>query len=127
MIDFFLCFSLDPSVDQISENLLLRLFETTSSICNDNDKVRTNAARILGNLLRLIQSDQTNISRWQAVCIDAIKRLTEQAKLVGTNSNMKVKWNVCYAIGNFMKNSAIYQLDGKDFCWQVIYFSSLQK
>lgn len=110
---------MDSSIDQISENLLFKLFEITAPICSDNDKVRTNAARILGNLLRLISSNQITAAKWQPKCLDAIKRLCDQAKLTGTNSNMKVKWNACYAIGNFMKNSVIFELDGKEFCWQV--------
>lgn len=110
---------MDPTIEQISERLLLRLFEATTPTCNDNDKVRTNAARILGNLLRLINPNQISISKWQVVCIEAIEKLCDQAKLNGTNSNMKVKWNACYAIGNFMKNPVIFDLHVNQFCWQV--------
>lgn len=61
------------------------------------------------------------------VCFDAIKKLCDQAKLSGTNWNMKVKWNACYAIGNFMKNTVIYDLQSNQYCWQVktIYDNSL--
>lgn len=111
--------SSDPSVERISENLLFQMFETTAPVCNDNDKVRTNAARILGNLLRLISASQILIEKWQTVCINAIQKLCDQAKLTGTNFNMKVKWNACYAIGNFMKNTVIYDLQVNHFCWQV--------
>lgn len=99
-----------------------RLFEITLPTCNDNDKVRTNAARILGNLLRLINENQIMIEKWQVICLDAIKKLCDQSKLSGTNSNMKVKWNACYAIGNFMKNDVIFNLQSNHFCWQVCYF-----
>lgn len=109
----------DPSIEQISERLLFQLFEITAPACTDNDKVRTNAARILGNLLRLITLSQISIEKWQMVCLDAIKKLCDQAKLSGTNSNMKVKWNACYAIGNFMKNTVIFELQANQFCWQV--------
>lgn len=56
---------------------------------------------------------------WQTICFDAIQKLCDQAKLNGTNLNMKVKWNACYAIGNFMKNSAIFNLQTNQFSWQV--------
>ena len=109
----------DPSVEQISDHLLFRLFEIATPICSDNDKVRTNAARILGNLLRLINQNQITMEKWQNVCIEAMQKLCDQAKLNGTNSNMKVKWNACYAIGNFMKNTILFDLYINDFCWQV--------
>lgn len=99
---------------------MYRLYEITAPACSDNDKVRTNAARILGNLLRLIDSNQINVEKWQIVCCAAIQQLCDQAKLNGTNSNMKVKWNACYAIGNFMKNAVIFDLQAKQFCWQVM-------
>lgn len=102
--------------------MLWRLFEITAPACSDNDKVRTNAARILGNLLRLIKPNQVVIEKWQIVCFDAIKKLCDQAKLSGTNWNMKVKWNACYAIGNFMKNAVIFDLKGNQFCWQVLTY-----
>lgn len=112
-------FSGDASVEEISEQLLFRLFEITAPACNDNDKVRTNAARTLGNLLRLIKSSQIVIEKWHHICLDAIQKLCDQAKLSGTNSNMKVKWNACYAIGNFMKNEAMFDMQVKPFSWQV--------
>lgn len=105
---------------------MLRLFDTVKPACDDNDKVRTNAARILGNLLRLVKSEHIANTIWQIHCTDAIKRLIEQVKLTGTNSNMKVKWNACYAIGNFMKNSLIFDLDAaKEFDWKATVFQSL--
>lgn len=79
-----------------------------------------NAVRIYGNLLRLMNSTQITINKWQCVCHEAIKKLCEQANIVATGSNVKVKWNACYAIGNFMKNSVIFDLDGNQ-CWQVLY------
>lgn len=119
MVYFFLFNSSDPSIERISDSLLFRLFETTLPTCNDNDKVRTNAARILGNLLRLITSSQITDEKWQTICLDAIQKLCNQSKLSGTNANMKVKWNACYAIGNFLKNTVIFDLQVNQFCWQV--------
>lgn len=120
---FFCClcciYSTDPSIEQISDRLLLRLFECATPACSDNDKVRTNAARILGNLMRLIKTEHITMDKWQTICFDAIQKLCDQAKLNGTNSNMKVKWNACYAIGNFMKNTVIFNLQTNKFCWQV--------
>lgn len=105
---------------------MLRLFDIVKPACDDNDKVRTNAARILGNLLRLIQSEHILNGNWQTQCRDAIKRLIEQTKLTGNNSNMKVKWNACYAIGNFMKNPVIFDLDVvPEFDWKATVYQTL--
>lgn len=103
----------------MSDDLLLRLFEITDPLCSSNDKVRTNAARILGNLLRLVRNDHIKSQKWQTKCYDAIRRLIDQAKLQGGSLNMKVKWNACYAIGNFMKNPVIFEMEQKGFDWQV--------
>lgn len=112
-------YRVDTNTERISDGLLLRLFETSEPLCGDNDKVRTNAARILGNLLRLITSDHIKSQKWQSKCCEAIRRLIDQAKLQGGSLNMKVKWNACYAIGNFMKNPGIFEIEHKDFNWQV--------
>lgn len=99
--------------------LFLELFEKTAATFTDSEKVRVNAVRIYGNLLRLITAKQISNTKWQTVCHNAIKKLCEQAKIIATGSNVKVKWNACYAIGNFMKNSVIFELDGNQICWQV--------
>lgn len=113
-------------MERISDHLLLRLFDIVKPTCDDNDKVRTNAARILGNLLRLIKTEHISNGIWQTQCREAIKRLIDQAKLSGNNSNMKVKWNACYAIGNFMKNPVIFYLDvTPEFDWRATVYQSL--
>lgn len=109
----------DTHAERISNDLLLRLFDLTETLCQSNDKVRTNAARILGNLLRLITAEHLKLQKWQTKCFDAINRLIDQAKLHGGSLNMKVKWNACYAIGNFLKNPVIFDIDQKTFEWQV--------
>lgn len=107
------------SVDQLPDYLFLELFEKTANTFTDNEKVRMNAVRIYGNLLRLITTKQISKHKWQTICYDAIKKLCEQAKIIAIGSNVKVKWNACYAIGNFMKNSIIFELGGNQICWQV--------
>lgn len=105
---------------------MLRLFDIVKPACDDNDKVRTNAARILGNLLRLIKTEHISNEIWQTQCREAIKRLIDQTKVSGNNSNMKVKWNACYAISNFMKNPVIFDLDvTPEFDWKATVYQSL--
>ena len=76
-------------------------------------QISSNTVRTLGNLLRLINEQHLNNSRWTAACIKAIKVIHQNCT---TGRNMKVKWNACYAIGNFMKNPVMYS---SAFEWQV--------
>lgn len=109
----------DLQRDDIPDDLLLRLFEISGTICDDCDKVRTNAARIIGNLLRLITEEHLRVENWQVVCMRALQNLTRQVKLPDSGANMKAKWNACYAIGNFLKNPIVYMSKAAAFNWQV--------
>lgn len=109
----------DSNCEEISDGTLAELFDVSITICSDSDKVRTNAARILGNLLRLIKEKHLQSEKWQHICIKAIGNLTQEAKLPDSGANMKAKWNACYAIGNFMKNPVMFGSDSGVFSWQV--------
>lgn len=54
----------------------------------------------------------------------AIRALIGQAGERGTNSNMKVKWNACYGIGNAMKNATLFELSGSELDWKVSCYNS---
>lgn len=73
--------------------------------CRHNDKVRSNAVRALGNLLRLVGAAELQHPYWQDTCGRAIQLLRDAC--VGSG-NMKVKWNACYALGNFMHNERFF-------------------
>lgn len=72
------------------------------------------ATRALGNLLRLTKPE--HISRnpdLKSLCETAIHKLVECSCKA---YNVKVRWNACYAMGNYMKNEHIYtNFNG----WQV--------
>lgn len=74
-----------------------------------------NATRALGNMLRLIREDDlSKNSQLKPLCKVAISKLLDCSYKV---SNMKVRWNACYALGNAMKNDALFtSFSG----WQVI-------
>lgn len=89
----------------MEEKILLRLLQACISMTNDNDKVKSNVARALGNFLRLIDADFlkyfNNVNHTQLAVTALIKMSYE-------TSNMKVSWNCCYAIGNFLRNEQLY-------------------
>ncbi|XP_045498148.1 HEAT repeat-containing protein 6 [Colias croceus] len=110
----------EPDVERLDDDLLLRLLEVSVNCAADNDKVKMSATRALGNMLRLIRED--NLARHpqlKALCELAIGKLLECAVKV---TNMKVRWNACYAIGNAMKNDTLFtSFSG----WQYQVFPSL--
>ncbi|XP_047511457.1 HEAT repeat-containing protein 6 isoform X2 [Pieris napi] len=110
----------DPELERIDDDLLLRLLEVSVQCADDNDKVKMNATRALGNMLRLIREDNlSKRSQMKPLCEVAISKLVECASKV---SNMKVRWNACYAIGNAMKNNTLFtSFSG----WQSQVFSNL--
>lgn len=59
---------------------------------------------------------------WRLLCIKAIEKLSNCMNSAG---NAKVKWNSCYAIGNCMKNLALFKSYNGNFNWQKIIFPSL--
>lgn len=105
--------------------MLLHLFEITSKVCEDIDKVGMNGARITGNLVRLLTAKHLQDVKWQNVCSRAVQNLTKQIKLPDTGANMKTKWNACYAIGNFLKNPVVFLHDWSEFSWQKIIYPTL--
>ncbi|EDV99652.1 HEAT repeat-containing protein 6 [Drosophila grimshawi] len=85
--------------ERISLALLGRLIEAAVLACGDHDKVRANAVRALGNLLRLLPADEhALIQRAMAKLLDCVR----------SAGSAKVKWNACYAIGNLVRNRAIF-------------------
>lgn len=81
-------------------------------------QVRCNAVRIIGNSLRLITTTQLEQNYWQELCYKSIERLIHNS--INVNS-MKVKWNSCYAIGNFMRNSVMFK-EYNNLNWKVSSF-----
>ncbi|CAH2246737.1 jg8801 [Pararge aegeria aegeria] len=110
----------EPEIEDIDDDLLLRLLEVSIQCANDNDKVKMSATRGLGNLLRIIKNE--NLQRHiqlKSLCEVAIGKLLDCASRV---TNMKVRWNACYALGNAMKNENLFTcLSG----WQSKVFTSL--
>lgn len=91
--------------DTVGDAQLKQLFETALA-CRYNDKVRCNAVRALGNLLRLIRGSHLAHTYWQDLCKAAIVQLRDS---VAGSGNMKVKWNACYALGNCMHNAVFFE------------------
>ncbi|XP_041979377.1 HEAT repeat-containing protein 6 isoform X1 [Aricia agestis] len=112
----------EPDIDSVDDSLLLRLLEVSIRCATDNDKVKMSAVRALGNLLRYItEAHLRQHSQLKSLCDAAVEKLLDCACRV---TNMKVRWNACYALGNAMKNDVLYTwCDG----WLSKAFESLCK
>lgn len=96
--------SSDTNKEIVSNDLLKRLFDV-SLICKDNDKVRCNAVRAIGNLLRLLTVEHLKTESWRSLAFRSVQELNHN---VTHRGNAKLNWNVCHAVGNFMRNAAMY-------------------
>ncbi|KAK9885381.1 hypothetical protein WA026_010880 [Henosepilachna vigintioctopunctata] len=96
--------SVNEDLEEFPHSLLLRLLEKSVAACNDNDKIKMNVVRSIGNLLQLITSDLAGKRKFKDIVELAVDCLIRNAT---TGSNMKVRWNSCYAIGNALKNCAL--------------------
>ncbi|KAG6456598.1 hypothetical protein O3G_MSEX009826 [Manduca sexta] len=96
----------EPDIEDIDDDLLIRLLEVSIKCALDNDKIKMSATRALGNLLRLIKKDRLQRHpHMKPLCETAIEKLMDCACKV---TNMKVRWNACYAMGNAMKNDHLF-------------------
>lgn len=107
--------------DRLSDYLLQRLLQSTKESTSDNDKVKSNAVRTLGNLLGLILEKHLESASWKKLILECIDRLVNSVK---TGNNAKVKWNACYAIGSFLRNQNLF-ISKPDFNWQKNVFDTL--
>ncbi|XP_071789810.1 HEAT repeat-containing protein 6-like [Asterias amurensis] len=104
-----------------SDMLLQKLFAAAIAGASDHDKVKSNAVRALGMLIRFARSQALAKSSIQAVVNDAIKALLKNIT-TGAAMRVKVRWNACYAMGNVFKNSSLEM--GKA-SWSSDVFSAL--
>lgn len=106
-------------IEDITEKLLGDLMKISINGCKDNDKVKANTVRALGDLLQLLTKEQMKDESFRKDCIDGIKSLIHCSS---SGSNMKVRWNSCHSLGKVLKNSAVYI---EPHLWQVKQLSNL--
>lgn len=106
-------FRTNADCEDIPFSLLSKLLNISISLCFDNDRVKFNAVRSIGNLLQLITEDHISQEQFIILIDKSIKTLITKCF---EGSYMKVKWNSCYAFGNILKNDVIFQVNSE---WQV--------
>ncbi|XP_058066119.1 HEAT repeat-containing protein 6 [Anopheles bellator] len=110
-----------------SDSMLKSILEAALESARDNDKVRSNAVRTIGNVLRLLRAAHFEQEQgvWPSLRDAAIERLVQNASAAG-GVNVKVKWNACYALANMQKNESFFMATG-GWCaaWQKRVFPAL--
>ncbi|XP_052899579.1 HEAT repeat-containing protein 6 [Anopheles moucheti] len=116
--------ALEQGYLMISDELLRRTLLVALDSAKDNDKVRSNAVRTIGNVLHLLRPAQLEHPAWSPLYQDAIERLIQNVTASST-VNVKVKWNACYALGNMMKNETFFVSGAVAGTWERRVFPAL--
>ncbi|KAL9981784.1 hypothetical protein ACROYT_G010531 [Oculina patagonica] len=87
-------------MEDFSDMLLLKLLHTSITAADDNEKVKSNAVRALGNFLRYTRTSTLEKAGFMEAVENAVQALVRN---VGSGL-MKVRWNACYAFGNVFRN-----------------------
>ncbi|VEN58081.1 unnamed protein product [Callosobruchus maculatus] len=113
------------AIEEISSEMILKLLKACISGASDNDKVKMNCVRGIGNLLQLVTEEMLKNDPFPDTVEKAFGVLV---KCCTTGSNMKVRWNSCYALKNAMQNMHLYKksyFTNKN--WQVPVFNALNE
>lgn len=105
----------------INERLMKQILEITLEATSDNDRVKVNAVRTIGNLMTLLTLQQLSDKSWLNLFEASIQSLHN---LLLNCGNVKVKWNVCYSLSTMMKNLIFFDASLK-FKWQDLVFPAL--
>ncbi|GJQ86916.1 hypothetical protein Trydic_g11786 [Trypoxylus dichotomus] len=106
-------------IEELPEKLLVDLIKVSIKGCKDNDKVKANSVRALGDLLLVLSEEQMTQEEFKRNSTEGIKSLISCSS---SGSNMKVRWNSCHSLGKALKNDAIYV---ETHIWQKHMFDHL--
>ncbi|XP_023646732.2 HEAT repeat-containing protein 6 [Paramormyrops kingsleyae] len=90
--------------EEFSDMLLLQMLCSATRASSDKDRVKSNAVRALGNLLRFLRAAHLSRPGFEGPVEDAVQALIETVR---SDCTMKVRWNACYALGNAFRNPAL--------------------
>lgn len=91
----------ESGVEDLPRETLITLVKTLLHLHKDNDKVRCNAVRALGNFIRFTTA---KVFEGEA---SLLVRLTETLLQLTREGSAKVRWNSCYALANLFHNPYI--------------------
>ncbi|CAG9812627.1 unnamed protein product [Phaedon cochleariae] len=106
--------------EEIPEDLILKLLQISIKGSSDNDKIKMNTVRALGNLMQLFTDRMMEKSKLVEATEQAFGALVTSCT---TGANVKVRWNACYGLGNALKNPCLYHKSSTT--WQKLVFDAL--
>jgi hypothetical protein len=111
--------SVPTMASYLSDNLLTQIAKSALKGSNDNDKVKSNAVRALGNFGRccprtVLEADNGFL----------LNRIIESVVTALNTGSVKVQWNACYALGNIFRNLYVQTLI-PEAPWTTTIYSSL--
>uniref|UniRef100_A0A336LVX6 HEAT repeat-containing protein 6 n=1 Tax=Culicoides sonorensis TaxID=179676 RepID=A0A336LVX6_CULSO len=95
----------ESSEIEMPDITIISLLELCSRNAKENEKVRVNLIRCIGNLLRLVNENQVKSDENLKIIGNAITMIEMN---ILSHESMKLKWNSCYAAQNLIKNSRIF-------------------
>lgn len=103
----------NPSAGVLDKSAISLLVEIALRLAKDGEKVKSNAVRALGYLLRFIRfnnhSDTVDDQSNSVLCGDPVwlERMVHALMSCVTTGNVKVQWNVCHALSNLFMNDTL--------------------
>jgi hypothetical protein len=92
------------ALEDIPKDILVNVIKCAVRATRDNDKVRANAVRALGNFLRFAPLEL--LQEYNELASSVFETLMQHT----TEGSVKVRWNACYALGNAFHNRAMHHV-----------------
>lgn len=113
----------NEKLNRVSDEYIEKFFRACILVAQDQEKMRYNIMRCLGNLVRLLTPNHLTQSKWQVLAMNGVKEVVDNAL---NYKAVKVKWNACYSMGTMMRNEGIFNLQNPhSFQWQSLIFTAL--
>ncbi|KAK5641733.1 hypothetical protein RI129_010280 [Pyrocoelia pectoralis] len=109
----------DSAKEEIPNHILLQLLQIAIHVSKDSDKIKVNAIRALGNLLQLVNDEMIKQDEFKVAVNEGVSAVI---KCCMTGTNMKLRWNSCYAVGKALK---LAKFPINDYIQKDSLFSSL--
>ncbi|KAI8144022.1 armadillo-type protein, partial [Fennellomyces sp. T-0311] len=103
----------------VSMSLWAKMLSAATSAALDNDKLRSNAVRAMGSLLRITPQSYFEFGRNIQLVKAAMASVTKNIE----SGSLKTRWNACHATSNMLKNAAFPIGDG--YPWTEAVYGAL--
>ncbi|XP_037073402.1 HEAT repeat-containing protein 6-like [Pollicipes pollicipes] len=96
-----------PAWQPLATVVLANMTAVALRAASDSDKVKVNAVRALGNLLRHFPAEVAADGRIAPLVPNCVAALVRCMSTGNSVIHMKVRWNACYAASNVFKNGCL--------------------